>query len=103
MNEGKLTDKDRRAMDRVLERLLDAYKTGQLSRAAVGGLAHVMAARDVGNTAAALSGFNQGGVSYVGDSLERYGSTNDASGKVCSGSGQCCGQGRRCAVRNPAR
>jgi len=68
MDDGKLTDQDHHDMDRMLERVLDAYKTGQLTRAqVVGGLAHVMAALDIGNTPEAVNWFKQDGVSYFGD------------------------------------
>lgn len=68
MDDGKLTDQDHHDMDRMLERVLDAYKTGHLTRAqVVGGLAHVMAALDIGNTREAVNWFKQDGVSYFGD------------------------------------
>lgn len=52
-------------MDAFLERVLDAYKAGEITRDdAVGGLAHVMAALDNGNTGEAVSWFNQKGVTF---------------------------------------
>ena len=68
MHDGKLTDQDHRNMDHMPERVLDAYKAGQLTRAqVVDGLAHAMAALDVGNTPEAVNWFKQDGVSYFGD------------------------------------
>ena len=63
--EGNLSEKDHDSMDDFLARVLDAYKDGSISRnEAVGGLAQVMAALDIGNFGEAISWFNQDGVSF---------------------------------------
>jgi hypothetical protein len=60
-----LTNSDHKKMDAFLERVLNAYKAGEITQEdAVGGLAHVMAALDKGNTGEAISWFNQEGVSF---------------------------------------
>ncbi|KAB0471089.1 hypothetical protein K6V72_10425 [Ralstonia insidiosa] len=65
MKEVRLTNQDHKRMDAFLERVLDAYKAGEITRDdAVGGLAHVMAALDNGNTGEAVSWFNQKGVTF---------------------------------------
>ncbi|MGF6444657.1 hypothetical protein [Paraburkholderia youngii] len=65
MKAGGLSDHDHKKMDAFLERVLNAYKEGVISRNdAVGGLAHVMAALDKGNTGEAVSWFNQPGVTF---------------------------------------
>jgi hypothetical protein len=65
MKKANLNDKDHQAMDLMLGRVLDAYKNGTISKAsAVGGLAHIMAALDQGNTSEATGWFNQEGLSY---------------------------------------
>lgn len=57
---GSLKEKDHKAMDKMLGDVLDAYKSGGISkRAAMAGLAHVMAALDIGNTEEAVKWFNQ--------------------------------------------
>ena len=67
--EGSLKNRDHKAMDAFLGRVLDAYKNGEISKSsAIGGLAHVMAALDIRNTAEALSWFSQKGVSFFKDS-----------------------------------
>lgn len=48
-----------------LERVLDAYKTGIITReSASGGLQHVMAAFEIGNAGGAWDWIRQDGVSY---------------------------------------
>lgn len=67
MNEfqGRLPDKDHRIMDEFLSRVLDAYKSGEITKdSAIGGLAHIMAALDKGNTSEAINWFKQEGVSF---------------------------------------
>ncbi len=65
MKEGGLSNSDHDIMDDFLGRVLDAYKSGDISReTAISGLAHVMAALDKGNTGGAVSWFNQEGVSF---------------------------------------
>ena len=65
MDSGKLKDKDHKAMCAMLTSALEAFKEGTIGLdAAVGGLAHVMAALDKGNTEEAVSWFNQDGVTY---------------------------------------
>lgn len=62
---GNLSEKEHESMDDFLARVLDAYKDGNISRnEAVAGLAHVMAALDIGNPIEAISWFNQDGVSF---------------------------------------
>ena len=66
--EATLTDKDHRVMDKMLADVLDAYKDGSLSKtAAVSGLAHVMAALDIGNTGEAIAWFNQRELAFFKD------------------------------------
>lgn len=65
---GKLNEKDHRSMDSFLEKVLDWYKAGEITRdAAVGGLAHVMAALDRGNTGEAVAWFERADSSYFKD------------------------------------
>ncbi|MCK6374655.1 MAG: hypothetical protein L6Q69_11185 [Zoogloea sp.] len=65
MNNGNLTEIDHKAMDSFLEKVLDWYKTGEITRsAAIGGLAHVMTALAKDNTAEAVSWFQNADVSY---------------------------------------
>jgi hypothetical protein len=65
-----LTDTDHRKMDRMLERVLDAYKAGTVSRDQVtGGLAQIMAALDKGNVSEAVNWFNQEGVTLFDNSI----------------------------------
>jgi O-phosphoseryl-tRNA(Cys) synthetase len=57
---GNLSTKDHQSMDSFLEKVLDWYKTGEITRDdAVGGLAHVMAALDIGNTGEAVAWFER--------------------------------------------
>jgi hypothetical protein len=68
MANGNLTNKDHAAMDAFLARVLDWYKSGEITRDdAVGGLAHVMAALDQGNTGEAISWFANSDVTYFKD------------------------------------
>ena len=63
--EGKLTEDNHREMDAFLEKVLDWYKSGEITRrSAVAGLAHVMAALDIGNTEEAVAWFNEADQSY---------------------------------------
>lgn len=65
---ASLTSKNQRAMDKMLERVLDAYKAGAITRDnAVAGLAHVIAAVDLGNRFEYEGWFNQHGVSFFTD------------------------------------
>ncbi len=58
---GKLTTEDHETMTQFLEDVLNAHKAGDVTRdEAVGGLAHVMAALDIGNTAEAVNWFKHG-------------------------------------------
>ena len=67
-NEGSLTSADHKKMDAFLKRVLDAYKNDEISLdSAIGGLAHVMAALDKGNTGEAVSWFNQNDISFFKD------------------------------------
>ena len=62
---GNLSEKDHRSMDAFLEKVLDWYKLGEITRdGAVGGLAHVMAALDKGNTGEAVAWFERAESSY---------------------------------------
>ncbi|MDR2872268.1 MAG: hypothetical protein LBV45_07080 [Xanthomonadaceae bacterium] len=64
----KLTEKDHEAMDKMLGKMLDAYKNGDISKkVAVLGLAHIMAALDKGNTGEAVAWFNQNNLEYFKD------------------------------------
>lgn len=73
---GSLTNKDHKAMDAFLGRVLDAYKNGEISKSsAIGGLAHVMAALDIRNTGEALSWFNQEGVNFFKESDKNSGNS----------------------------
>lgn len=59
--EGNLTDRDHVNMDAFLGHVLDAYKSGEITKEkAVGSVAHVIAAVDKGNHAEARSWFEQG-------------------------------------------
>lgn len=61
MREGELSNSDHEHMDAFLGQVLDAYKTGELSRtAAVGVLAHVIAAVDLDNYPEARRWFEEG-------------------------------------------
>lgn len=56
-----LTDQDHALMDVFLGHVLDDYKAGSITKdQAVGGLAHVMAALDLGNISEARSWFENG-------------------------------------------
>jgi hypothetical protein len=67
-SKANLTEKDHLAMDSFLEKVLDWYKSGEItSESAVGGLAHVMATLDIGNTAEAVSWFKRADASYFKD------------------------------------
>lgn len=55
-------------MDSFLEKVLDWYKAGEITRdGAVGGLANVMAALDKGNTVEAVAWFERAAPSYFKD------------------------------------
>ncbi|QRD62688.1 hypothetical protein H8Z72_22555 (plasmid) [Xanthomonas citri pv. citri] len=57
-DEGKLSDADHEQMDEFLGAVLDGYKNESITRgAAIGYLAHVMAALDLDNYAEAKSWF----------------------------------------------
>ena len=61
MATDKLTDTDHRNMDAFLGAVLDDYRDGALTKEqAVGGLAHVMAALNIGNVAEARAWFREG-------------------------------------------
>ena len=56
-----LTSRDHQNMDAFLGHVLDDYKAGEITKdEAVGALAHVMAALDIGNTTEAVNWFEQG-------------------------------------------
>jgi hypothetical protein len=58
---GNLTERDHHNMDAFLGHVLEDFKAGAITKEqAAGGLAHVMAALDIGNTAEARSCFEQG-------------------------------------------
>lgn len=58
---GNLTQRDRLNMDAFLGHVLEDFKAGIITKEqAVGGLAHVMAALDIGATWEARSWFEQG-------------------------------------------
>ena len=64
-NKPNLTSKNHKEMDAFLYRVLDAFKRGDISKQSVAsGLAHVMAALDIQNTAEAVAWFNQDGVEF---------------------------------------
>ena len=70
MRDSLLTTKDHRDMDLMLERVLDAYKAGAVSRdQVVGGLAQIIAAIDKGNVGEAVNWFNQEGVTLFNDAI----------------------------------
>ena len=55
------TDKDHADMDAFLGAVLDDYKAGEITKQqAVSGLAHVIAATDIGNYGEAINWFRQG-------------------------------------------
>ncbi len=61
MAHDKLTSADHQNMEAFLGAVLDDYRDGQLAKAqAVGGLAHVMAALNLGNVDEARNWFTQG-------------------------------------------
>jgi hypothetical protein len=61
MRSPSLTDRDHKNMDAFLGHVLDDYKAGEITKEeAVGGLAHVMAALDIGNTCEAVNWLEQG-------------------------------------------
>ena len=61
MHNGHLTNADHTQMDGFLAAVLEDFKAGVITKEqAVGGLAHVMAALDKGNTAEAVNWFKQG-------------------------------------------
>ncbi len=67
-SKGNLTEKNHVAMDSFLAKVLDWYKSGEITRnSAIGGLAHVMAALDKGNTGEAVSWFELADASYFKD------------------------------------
>jgi hypothetical protein len=56
-----LTNRDHNNMDAFLGHVLDDYKAGEITKEeAAGGLAHVMAALDIGNYSEAQNWFEQG-------------------------------------------
>ena len=60
-DKGNLTDKDHENMDAFLGHVLDAYKSGEITKEkAVGGVAHVIAAVDKGNYDEARQWLEQG-------------------------------------------
>ena len=61
MATDKLTESDHQNMDVFLGAVLDDYRAGVLTKdQAVGGLAHVMAALNIGNIDEARSWFREG-------------------------------------------
>ncbi|MEG2048403.1 MULTISPECIES: hypothetical protein [Comamonas] len=59
--QANLSTSDHKNMDAFLGYVLDDYKAGEITKEeAVGALAHVMAALDIGNTAEAVNWFKQG-------------------------------------------
>ncbi|MEL0639541.1 hypothetical protein V6260_02845 [Pseudoalteromonas aliena] len=63
-----LTSENHREMEKFLSRVLDGYKSGNISKSdAVSGLAHVMAALDINNTPEAISWFNQNELDFFKD------------------------------------
>lgn len=65
---GNLSEKDHKSIDSFLEKVLDWYKSGEIARdGAVGGLTHVMAALDKGNTGEAVAWFERADLSYFKD------------------------------------
>lgn len=61
MPTDKLTDTDHQNMDAFLGAVLDDYRDGAITKEqAVGGLAHVMAALNIGNVAEARAWFREG-------------------------------------------
>lgn len=57
---GKLTDKDHEEMDKCLSDVFDEIVAGNIEKDRfVGGMAHVIAAIDIGNTGEALSWFKE--------------------------------------------
>jgi hypothetical protein len=68
MAQQNLTSKNHTEMDDFLEKVLDGYKNGALTKSeAVNGLAHVMAALDINNTQEAVSWFNQANLEFFKD------------------------------------
>lgn len=60
-NRGNLTESDHINMDAFLGHVLEDFKAGSITKEqAIGGLAHVMAALDIGNTTEATNWFLQG-------------------------------------------
>lgn len=58
---GNLTERDHINMDAFLGHVLEDFKAGTITKEqAIGGLAHVMAALDIGNTPEASSWFENG-------------------------------------------
>ncbi|OXX57695.1 hypothetical protein B9J80_00215 [Vibrio sp. V12_P9A6T4] len=65
MAQQNLTSKNHKEMDDFLEKVLDGYKNGSLTKSeAINGLAHVMAALDINNTQEAVSWFNQANLEF---------------------------------------
>ncbi|GGM25240.1 hypothetical protein ACFQDN_21805 [Pseudomonas asuensis] len=57
----ELNQRDHQNMDAFLGHVLDGYKTGEITKdAALGALAHVMTALDLGNYTEARSWFEEG-------------------------------------------
>ena len=60
-NRGNLTERAHINMDTFLGHVLEDFKAGTITKEqAIGGLAHVMAALDIGNTAEASNWFENG-------------------------------------------
>lgn len=58
---ASLTTKDHKSMDAFLGHVLEDFKDGEITKEeAIGALAHVMTALDIGNTAEAVNWFEQG-------------------------------------------
>lgn len=58
---ASLTTKDHKNMDAFLGHVLEDFKDGEITKEeAIGALAHVMTALDIGNTAEAVNWFEQG-------------------------------------------
>lgn len=58
---ASLTTKDHKNMDVFLGQVLEDFKEGEITKEeAIGALAHVMTALDIGNTAEAVNWFEQG-------------------------------------------
>lgn len=68
MNKPNLTNQNHNEMDDFLKRVLEGYKNEEITiESAIDGLAHVMAALDIGNTGEAVSWFKSEGLSFFKD------------------------------------